>query len=62
MLDLHLDFSCNSSYFEEGSWPLMARSMCQDFISTIAQVLDAPVWPPRVMQDGLFAGCAVVLF
>ena len=40
----------------------MARSMCQDSISTVAQVVDAPVWSSRVVQGGLFASFAAVLF
>ena len=40
----------------------MARSMCQDSISTLVQVLGAQVWSPRVVQGGLVASCCAVLY
>ena len=40
----------------------MERSLYEDSISTVAQVLGAQVWSPRVVQGGLVASVAAVLF
>ena len=40
----------------------MESSLYEDCISTVAQVLGPQVWSPHVVQGGLVASCAELVF